>query len=101
MPRFPAARIAGFVIFLVMVGASSMLDQREAFRFWGVGLLAASLVATFLPRIPVRLGYTELRPLEGWRKAYVLVPTYIIGITATFFPHEVACAVRLKGYICA
>lgn len=59
-----------------------------------------SVVFTFMNRIPVTLGNKDLKPLEGWRKAYVLVPSYAIGVAVSLFPHEVACAVNLKGYVC-
>ena len=63
-------------------------------------LLVTSLAFTFMRRIQVMVGNTELKPLEGWRKAYVLIPTYAIGLAVTTFPHEVACTVHLKGYVC-
>lgn len=43
-----------------------------------------------MKRIPVHVGEKGLRPLEGWRKAYVLVPAYAIGLAVSLFPHEVA-----------
>lgn len=104
MPRITGAHVFGFLGFVVLAGLWAMVDrvfgQREAFRFWGIGLLAVSVVFTFIRSIPVTLGSKELAPLEGWRKAYVLVPTYAISIVVIVFPHEVACAVNLKGYIC-
>jgi hypothetical protein len=104
MPRITGAQVLGFLGFIVLVVVWTMVDaifgQREAFRVWGFGLLLMSVVFTVLRRIPVTLGNKEIAPLEGWRKAYVLVPTYAIGICVSLFPHEVACAVNLKGYIC-
>lgn len=104
MPRVTGAHVLSFLGFLVLVGIWTMVDrlfgQREAFRLWGIALVVVSVVFTFMRRIPVTIGNTELKPLEGWRKAYVLVPTYAIGMVVAFFPHEVACAVNLKGYIC-
>lgn len=104
MPRSTGAQILGFLGFVVVAGTSAMIyaafGQREAFRFWGICLVLTSIVFTFMKRIPVSVGKTELRPLEGWRKAYVLVPCYAMGWAVTSFPHEVACAVNLRGYVC-
>ncbi|MCZ8072778.1 MAG: hypothetical protein O9341_01480 [Paucibacter sp.] len=104
MPRITGGQVLSFLGFLVLVGVWTIIDrvfgQREAFRFWGLMLLVTSLAFTFMKRIPVTVGNTELKPLEGWRKAYVLIPTYAIGLAVTAFPHEVACAVNLKGYVC-
>ncbi|WP_428506926.1 hypothetical protein [Roseateles sp.] len=104
MPRITGGQVLSFLGFLVLVGVWTIIDrvfgQREAFRFWGLMLLVTSLAFTFMKRIPVTVGNTELKPLEGWRKAYVLIPTYAIGLAVTTFPHEVACAVHLKGYVC-
>ena len=104
MPRITGSQVLSFLAFLVLVGAWTTIDrifgQREAFRFWGLVLLSVSVVFTFMRRVPVRVGNTELKPLEGWRKAYVLVPMYAIGLAVCLFPNEVACAVNLRGYIC-
>jgi hypothetical protein len=104
MPRITGAHVLGLLGFIALAGVWTMVDrifgQREAFRLWGIGLLLASVVFTRMRRIPVSFGNKELQPLEGWRKAYVLGPTYTIGIGISLFPHEVACAVNLKGYIC-
>jgi hypothetical protein len=104
MPRITGAHVLGFLGFLALAGVWAMVDrmfgQREAFRLWGIGLLIVSVVFTIMRRIPVSLGSKDLEPLEGWHKAYVLVPTYAIGLGVCLFPHEVACAVNLKGYIC-
>lgn len=104
MPRITGAQVLSFLGLLVLVGVWTIIDrvfgEREAFRFWGLMLLATSLAFTFMKRIPVTVGNTELKPLEGWRKAYVLIPTHAIGLAVSTFPHEVACAVNLKGYVC-
>ena len=102
----PALRqVLGLVGFVLLVLAAHFIHTRfgqtESLRFWGIGLLVTSIVFTFLPRIPVFIGYRELAPLEGWRKAYVLVPSYVIAILVTAFPHHVACAVHLKGSVCS
>jgi hypothetical protein len=104
MPRVTGGQLLGFLGFVVLAGTSAMVNsmfgQREAFRFWGICLVLVSSVFALLKRIPVHVGDRELRPLEGWRKAYVLVPSYAIGLAVALFPHEVACAVNLKGYVC-
>ena len=104
MPRITGAQVLGFVGFVVMAVGWIIVDrlfgQREAFRLWGIALLVVSVVFTFMRRIPLTLGNRQVEPLEGWRKAYVLVPTYAIGVCVTLFPHEIACAVNLRGYIC-
>lgn len=97
-------RVLRFLAFVALVALAYFIQDRfgqtEGVRFWGIGLLVTSLVFTFLPRIPVFMGNRELAPLEGWRKAYVLAPAYAIAILVTAFPHQVACAVHLKGYVC-
>ena len=104
MPRSTGAQVLGFLGFVVLAGTSAMIysafGQQEGLRFWGICLVLTSIVFTFMKRIPVSVGRKALRPLEGWRKAYVLVPCYAIGLAVTSFPHEVACAVNLRGYGC-
>jgi hypothetical protein len=77
------------------------LGQTASFRFWGAALLIAAVVLTCWKTIPVTLGNTEITPLEGWRKAYVLVPAYGIALAVVIWPHAVACAVNLRGYVCS
>jgi predicted alpha/beta hydrolase len=78
MPRSLGAQVLGFLGFVVLAGTSAMIysafGQREGFRFWGLCMVLISMVFTFMKRIPVSVGTKSLRPLEGWRKAYVLVP---------------------------
>jgi hypothetical protein len=104
MFRITRAQVLSLLGFVVLCGVWTMIDrvygQREAFRFWGVTLVAVSVVLTFMRRIPITVGNTELKPLEGWRKAYVLVPSYAIGVAVSLFPHEIACGVNLRGYVC-
>jgi hypothetical protein len=98
-------KLLGFVGFLLLAGLWTMVHnlfgQTEGFRFWGLGLLVVSVVFTVQRTIPVTLGNKELRPLEGWRKAYVLGPTYLIGVAVSLWPHEIACAINVRGYVCA
>jgi hypothetical protein len=97
--------VVGFFGFFLLAGTSLVvhewLGQTAGFRFWGLALLVTSIVFTARRTIPVTLGSTELTPLEGWRKAYVLVPTYSIGTVVSLWPHQVACAINLRGYVCA
>jgi Ca2+/H+ antiporter len=98
------SKILGFVGFALLAGTwaivHDLFGQTAGFRFWGLALLATSLVFTLRRTIPVSLGNTELSPLEGWRKTYVLVPMYAIGLAVSLWPHQVACAVSLRGYVC-
>lgn len=98
-------KILGFVGFLLLAGVWTIVHewfgQTAGFRFWGLALVVTSLVFTVRRTIPVTLGNTELTPLEGWRKAYVLIPTYLIGAAVSLWPHQVACAINLRGYVCS
>ena len=94
----------GVVAFVLMAWVWHMVHTifgpTEGFRFWGFGLLLVSVVFTARDSIPVTVGNKQLKPLEGWRKSYVLVPTYAIGFLVAAFPHQIACAVNLRGYVC-
>ncbi|WP_428415728.1 hypothetical protein [Methylibium sp.] len=98
-------KILGLFGFVLVVGTSivvhAWLGQAAGFRFWGLALLVTSVVFTARRTIPVTLGNTELTLLEGWRKAYVLVPTYAIGTVVVLWPNQVACTINLRGYVCA
>jgi hypothetical protein len=103
--QFPSGgKILGFVAFLLLAGAWAMVHelfgQTAGFRVWGIALLLTSVIFTVRRNIPVTLGRTKITPLEGWRKAYVLVPTYCIGAAVALWPHQVACTVNLRGYLC-
>ena len=104
MPRPTGAQVLSFLGFLALAGTWTMVHQvfgqREGFRFWGIALLVTSVIFTLRKQIPVTLGNRELAPLEGRRKAYVLVPCYCVAVAVSFFPHEVACSVNLRGYVC-
>jgi hypothetical protein len=63
-------------------------------------LLAVSVCFTSQKEIPLTIGRTEVTPMAGWRKVLVHVPTFAIGLLISFKPHEVACAVNLKNYVC-
>lgn len=93
------AAMAILVFVWYMVG--HYFGQTEAFRVWGLALLLYSVGSSFRKSIPVSLGDREIEPLEGWRRAYVLVPTFALGALVSVFPHEVACSINLKGYVCA
>jgi thiol:disulfide interchange protein len=98
-------KILGFFGFVLLAAASFVvhewLGQAAGFRFWGLALLVAAVVFTARRTIQVTLGNTALTPLAGWRKAYVLVPAYAIGTVVSLWPHQVACAINLRGYLCA
>ena len=104
MYRLTGGKILGFLAFAILAAVwhlvGSNFGQTASFRFWGIALLVISLIFTCLKSIPVTLGDKEVEPLVGWRKAYLLIPMYIVGALVSVFPHEVACAVNLKGYIC-
>ena len=105
MQLLSGGKILGFVGFVLLAGISvivhELLGQAAGFRFWGLALLVTSVVFTVRRTIPVTLGNTEITPLEGWRKAYVLVPMYFIGAVVSVWPHQVACAINLRGYVCS
>ena len=105
MKNVTGGQLLGFVGFILLAGAAAMVNsifgQREAFRFWGICLLGTSMVFTLMKCIPLQIGEGEPRMLEGWRKAYVLFPSYVIGLAVALFPHQIVCAINLKGYVCA
>ena len=73
---------------------------RRRFAFGAPALLLISVGLTFAKRIPVYSGPKQLAVLEGWRKLCVLVPSYSIALSVCFFPHQIACAANLRGYVC-
>ncbi len=97
-------KILGFIASILLAAVwyivHETLGQTEGFRFWGAALLVTAVFFTSRKTIPVTLGQTEIKPLQGWRKAYVLVPSYCIAIAVVLWPHQVACAVNLRGYVC-
>lgn len=97
-------KILGFLGFVLLAAAwaivHDLFGQTAGFRFWGVALLFTALAMTFRPEIPVSLGNSEKTTLRGWRKACVLVPAYGIGAAVSLWPHQIACAVHLRGYVC-
>jgi hypothetical protein len=102
--RFTRGQILTFFGFVslcvVWYFVSSRFGQTEGFRFWGVVVIGTAIFFTFSKAIPVHVGDRQVGLLAGWRKAFALVPMYLIGITVTVFPHEAACAVALRGHVC-
>ncbi len=97
----PILEFMAFVCLAVIWQAvHQMFGQAEGFRMWGIGLLVVSVALTFRASIPVHFGRRQVGELVGWRRAYVLLPAYIIGGLVTLFPHQVACTISLKGYVC-
>jgi len=72
----------------------------EGFRVWGLAILVLSSFYLFVAEIPVAIGFRSLPPLRGWRKAYVIGPAFLIGLAVSLHPHQVACAIHLRGYVC-
>ena len=104
MPKLTGGRVLGFVAFLCLAATWHIVDeafgQEAGFRFWGLLLLASSVVFTFLTRIPIHLGEKQVGALEGWRKLYILVPMYGLALAVVLWPTAVACSIGLKGYVC-
>ncbi len=102
--KLASARILGFAGFaalaLVWHLVHRFFGQTEGFRIWGIGLLVVSVVFTIRKEISLSIGHRELSPLTGLNKGLVLLPTYAIGTLVTLYPHQVACTVNLKGYVC-
>lgn len=104
MPRPAISRVWGFLAFILLVLLEQFVrgayGDTEAFRLWGAALLLVSVGLSRLNSIPVYFGPKQVGFLEGWRKLYVLVPSYMIAVLVCAFPHQVACAVNLRGYVC-
>jgi len=104
MQRSGFSQVLGLLIFvaalvLVFWGRGREGDV-EAFRISGVVFLLVSVGLTFAKRIPVYAGPKLVGALEGWRKAYVLLPSYTIAAAICVFPLQVACALSFRGFIC-
>ena len=70
-------------------------------RFWGIGLLAMSVIYVFIKEIPVGFeGRTPSFYLKGWKKSFAIVPVALLGLSVSIFPHEIACYLELRGYNC-
>lgn len=97
-------QLFGLAVFIAFAAAWYWVHERfgqtAGLRVWGIALLVVSVVFTIKESIPLSVGATELEPLTGWRKSFVLLPTYLIGLLVAVFPHSSACAVSLKGYVC-
>jgi thiol:disulfide interchange protein len=97
-------KILGFLGFVLIAAAwaivHDLFGQTAGFRFWGAALLVIAVILTFRREISVSVGNTEKTTLCGWRKAYVLIPAYGIGAAVSLWPHQIACAVHLRGYVC-
>ena len=104
MQRPSGAQVLGFVASALVAAVwyivHDLFGQTAGFRFWGVMLLLTAVFLTLRRTIPFAIGSTDLAPLQGWHKAYVLIPAYCIAICVIVWPHQVACAVTLKGYVC-
>ena len=98
---YPLWGFAAFVAFVLLDRfLRGTYGDTEAFRLWGLALLLVSVALTFLKEIPVYFGPRQVGALEGWRKLYCLIRSYTIALAVCAFPHQVACAVNLKGNVC-
>ena len=98
-------QIAGLICFLLLGVAWWWVGQRfgqaAGVRVWGIGLLVAAAALSFRSELPIYLGNRHvLATFRGWHKAYVLVPLFLIGVLVAAYPHEIACAIGLRGYKC-
>lgn len=94
-----------FVLFISLVISWVVIDyffgQKEAIQFWGIGLLSVSISFIFLTKLPVGIrGKVASFYLTGWSKAFVIIPGMVLGLSLTFYPHDVACFIELRGYVC-
>jgi len=105
MKRLAGGQILGFIAFVCFVGIWQLVHhffgQTEAFRMWGIGLLAVALVLSINRSIVVHIGSRKVSRLVGWRKAFVVLPAFVIGGLVSFYPHQVACSIALKRYVCS
>lgn len=103
---FIKMKIIGFLGFIIVIGISfflqNMLGDTAVVRYWGVVIVGVTLVMSFMPEIPVFVKGNEEPSviLKGWNKALFLVCLSLIGLLIAIYPHEVACAINLKGYKC-
>lgn len=70
-------------------------------RLYGVAALFIALVFSLRQQISVHVrGGKELATLSGRKTLYVILPLFLIGTSLVLFPHEVACAIKLRNYVC-
>jgi hypothetical protein len=97
--------VLGFVAFVCLVAiwqtVHHLYGQTEGFRVWGVGLLIVALALSLKQSIPLHVGNREPTQLAGWHKMTVVLPTIVIGCAVSFYPHQVACSISLKNYVCS
>jgi hypothetical protein len=96
--------VLGVLAFVAVAAAWQYVFVRygdtEGFRVWGLAILLVSFFYLFVAEIPVAIGSRSFPPLKGWRKADVIAPAFLIGLVVSLHPHEVACALYMRGYVC-
>lgn len=104
MKRLSGGAILGFVAFVCFAGiwqtVHHFFGQTEALRVWGIGLLVVALVLSLRQSIPLQVGNRKPTQLSGWHKMIVVLPALAIGGLVSFYPHQVACSISLKNYVC-
>jgi hypothetical protein len=97
-------RVLGFIAFLALAATWKYVYVRfgdnAGDRFWGTGLLVTSIWFLFAKEIPISLGSQVITSLTGWRKAYVLVPAFALGLAVVLAPHELRCALHSRHRVC-
>jgi len=97
----------GLVLLLAIViwlfepdGANT--QQTAGVGLYGLAVLFIAFIFSLRREVSVHVrGGSEITSLSGHRKLYVLLPMIAIGSMLVLFPHDVACAVHLKGYVCS
>lgn len=77
-----------------------VFGQAAGVRAWRVTLLLVLIVLSVRGSIPLRLGSLEAN-LTGAAKWMLVAPVYAVALAVSVFPHELACAIHLKGYLCS
>jgi hypothetical protein len=104
MKRFTRGQVLAFFAFVCLIAiwqtVHHFFGQTEAFRVWGIGLLIVALVLSLRQSIPLHVGNRKPTQLAGWHKMIVVLPAIAIGCAVSFYPHQVACSISLRGYVC-
>jgi len=90
------SNVLGWIGFLALAVLLTVVAERfgpDAYlRLWGIALMVTALVMSLRRSIPVYLGRELKAELIGWKKAWVVVPAFALGVAVAAYPHFFWCA---------